>query len=88
MLAKEWLKRTGSLNFISISTCLNITYIMQKLCEANASLIEHYNEILKHLFQYLLSTADLGIRLGGKYYIIDLNLRVYSNAAFADDLAK
>lgn len=88
MSSKEWLKRTGSLNYISVGTRPDITYTVQKLCEANSGPTNTHEEVLKHLFAYLYGTETLSIRLGGYYEGKDLNPRVYADASFADELAE
>lgn len=88
MTSKEWLKRTGSLNYVSVGTRPDITYTIQKLCEANMGSTATQDEIMKHLFRYPAGTKSLSIRLGGKYTLNALNPRVFADASFADDLAE
>ncbi|KAF3062693.1 hypothetical protein CFAM422_010807 [Trichoderma lentiforme] len=70
------LKKTGSLNYISVGTRPNITYTVQKICKANSGPISIHKKIIKHLFKYLYGTKKLAIRLGGKYNYNNLNPRI------------
>ncbi|KAF4464965.1 Gag-Pol poly, partial [Fusarium albosuccineum] len=85
MKPSEWLERTGSLNYLSMGSRPDITFTVQKLCEGNCNPTETHNTILKHLFRYLEGTKDYATRLGGEYNLDDFKLRVYADAAFADD---
>ncbi|KAI6777540.1 transposase, partial [Emericellopsis cladophorae] len=85
MQPKQWLKRTGSLNWLSIGTRPDIAYTVNKLCEANNGPKEVHGTIFKHLSRYLNGTKNMGITLGGKYDPRDLKLRVFADASFADD---
>ncbi|TQV90209.1 retrovirus-related pol polyprotein [Cordyceps javanica] len=85
--AHSWLRQTGSLNFASCSTRPDITYTVQKLSEANIGPRECHLRIIYHLYRYLHHTLHYALRLGGCYDPSDLQLRVYADAAFGDDLA-
>jgi hypothetical protein len=85
MPPSDWLERTGSLNFLSMGTRPDITYTVQRLCEANQGPTEIHVQILKHIFRYISATKSYGICLGGSYCITDLKLRVYADASFATD---
>ncbi|KAK1775153.1 hypothetical protein QBC45DRAFT_456675 [Copromyces sp. CBS 386.78] len=87
---KPYLKKTGSVNYLSTGTRPDITYTVNRLCEGNAKPTNRHLELMKHLFRYLIHTAELGILLGGKPSpgndnVINLRLRAYADASFADE---
>ncbi|KHE84114.1 hypothetical protein GE21DRAFT_1209448, partial [Neurospora crassa] len=51
---KLYIKKTGSLNYLSIGTRLNITFTINKLYEANTNPTIGSLAVLKHLFKYLI----------------------------------
>jgi hypothetical protein len=83
---KAYVKKTGSLNWLSTGTRPDISFTVSKLCEANRGPSEQHISVSKHLFRYLVGTVTLGILLGGKLPITNLKLRAFADASFADDL--
>ena len=84
---KAYIKKTGSLNWLSMGTRPDITYTVSRLCEANSGPSESHLTLLKHLFRYLKRTASLGIQFGGSDLTEnDLRLRTYADASHADHL--
>ena len=82
----DYISQTASLNFLSYGTRPDITFTVNKLSQANKGPSKEHVELLQHLWHYIKGTKALGIKLGGKYNPQDLELKAYSNAAFADDL--
>jgi hypothetical protein len=83
---KLYVKKTGSLNYLSTGTRPDITFTVSRLCEANFGPSEAHLHLVKHLYRYLTGTASLGILLGGKLPLDRLNLLGFADASFADDL--
>lgn len=83
---RQYIKETGSLNYLAVNSRPDISFTVGKLCEANSKPGKVHRDILNHLWRYLNSTAHFGITLGGKFDKNDLMLRVYADAALHDDL--
>lgn len=79
-------QQTGSINYLSCHTRPDITFISNKLAGGNCGPSPMHWKALQHLFRYLVGTRDLGIILGGKYNVDNLQLKAYCDAAFADDV--
>jgi hypothetical protein len=84
---KRYIKKTGSLNYLSMGTRPDITFTVNKLCEANAKPTTGSMTVMKHLFRYLSKTMDMGIVLGGRLSPRDMDLKAFGDASFADDPA-
>jgi hypothetical protein len=82
----QYLKKTGSLNYLSNGTRPDITYTASRLCEANSGPSQAHEDLMKHLFRYLIGAASLGLLFGGKLDPRDLGMRTFADASFADDL--
>ena len=82
---KSYIKKTGSLNYLSMGTQPDITFTINKLCEANTKPTTGSVTVMKHLFPYLIKYPDIGIVLGGKLSLRDLNIRVFADASYAED---
>ncbi|WPJ63823.1 hypothetical protein SMAC4_13684 [Sordaria macrospora] len=82
---KSYIKKTGSLNYLSMGTQPDITFTINKLCEANAKPTTGSVTVMKHLFLYLIKYPDIGIVLGGKLSLRNLNIRVFADASYAED---
>jgi hypothetical protein len=83
---KDYIKRTGSLNYLATGTRPDISYTVSKLCEANSGPSDEHKALLKHLARYINHVPALSIRLGGKLPDLQLNLHAFADAAFADDV--
>ncbi|KAK1780915.1 hypothetical protein QBC45DRAFT_322554 [Copromyces sp. CBS 386.78] len=68
---KFYIKKTGSLNWISLGSRLNIIYTVGKLVKSNIKLIDYYLVIIKYLWRYFTGYPNLSIILGGKFLPID-----------------
>jgi hypothetical protein len=83
---KWYIKRTGSVNYLSTGTRPDITYTTNRLCEANAGPSEAHVTLMTHLFRYLIQTTNFALKYGGKLPLNNLGLLGYADAAFADDV--
>lgn len=72
----------GSLIFLSKGSRPDITYAVQHLAQFSQNPGPAHITALKHLFRYLKGSPNLGITYGNS----DLNLRVYSDADWGNDL--
>ena len=82
---KDYIKKTGKLNYLAIGTRADISFTVSKLSEANAKPSQQHCKLLAHLFRYVKKTLDLCIVYGGKDFTIqDLKLTGHADAAFAD----
>ncbi|KAL0474102.1 hypothetical protein QR685DRAFT_419281, partial [Neurospora intermedia] len=63
---KAFIKKTGSLNYISTGMRLNITFTINKLYEGNTKPIDLYKIVIKYPFYYLIKTPNLKILLNRK----------------------
>lgn len=82
---KAYIKKTGSLNYLSMGTRPDITFTVNKLCEANAKPTMGSITVMKHLFRYLTKNTDMGIILGGRMSPRDMDMRAFGDASYADD---
>jgi hypothetical protein len=82
---KDYIKKTGKVNYLAIGTRGDISYTVGKLCEANAKASPVHVQVLHHLFRYIKGTIALCVILGGPEYTVqDLQLHVHADAAFAN----
>lgn len=63
----------------------DITFIVNKLCEANTKPITSSLAIMKYLFRYLIKNVDVGIVLGGKLSLVNMDMKVFGDASYVDD---
>ena len=82
----QYLKITGSLNFLATHTRPDIAFTVSRLCEGNRGPTPNHWLLLKRVFRYLSATKDLCLVLGGAEYDNDLQPRAYADAAFADNI--
>jgi hypothetical protein len=86
VVQKDYIKKTGSINYPAIGTRPDICYTISKLCEANDNPSKQHIQLLNHLFRYLKKTVDLCIVFGGRDLPLnDLQLNGFADATFADD---
>lgn len=83
--AKEYSRKTGSLNYLSVNTRPDITFTVNRLSKANRGPNAAYERALQHLLRYLKGTASYGLLFGGKDYINNLRLHAFADAAFGDN---
>jgi hypothetical protein len=82
---RDYIKKTGKLNYLTIGTRPDISFTVSKLCEANARPSKKHCQLPAHVFRYVKKTIDLCDVYGGKDYNLgDLKLTAYADAAFAD----
>lgn len=85
--AKSYPKKTGSLNWLSMSTRPDISYTVSKLSEANKNPTDRHLFVMKHLWRYLSEYTDLGIVLGGMLSpSMAPSFHACADASFADDI--
>jgi hypothetical protein len=84
---KEYIKDTGSINWVSCGTRADIAYTMSRLAEANAGPSQAHLELMKYLCRYLKGTKNYGIELGDKSLTADnMLLTAFADASLADRL--
>ncbi|KAH8902026.1 hypothetical protein BR93DRAFT_888004, partial [Coniochaeta sp. PMI_546] len=82
---KDYIKKTGKLNYLAIGTRADLSFIMSKLYEANVILSKQYYYLLAYVFRYFKKTIDFYGVYGGKDYSLkDLKLITYAYTAFVD----
>ena len=82
---KAYIKKTGSINWVSTGTRPDIAYTASRLCEANAGPSEDHLDLMHHLFRYLKGTWDFALCFGGKELTADdLRLMAFGDASHAD----
>jgi hypothetical protein len=79
----SYVAETASLNYLATGTRPDISFTVSKLSQANKGPSKEHIGLLNHLWRYIKGTKSLGIKLGGHS---NMDLRAYSDAAFADDL--
>ena len=79
----SYIAETASLNYLATGTRPDISFTVSKLSQANKGPSKEHIGLLNHLWRYIKGTKSLGIKLGGRS---NMDLRAYSDAAFADDL--
>ena len=84
--AVVWRELTGSLGWPSLGTRPDITYTVQKLCEANCGPSPVHEKIMHHLMRYLSGSTDWGIYLGGLQDDGSISLVGFADTAFGDRL--
>jgi len=62
---KTYAKDTGTINWLSYGTRADIAYIVSRLAEANAGLLQEHLDLIYYLYYYIKGTATYGIELGG-----------------------
>lgn len=83
---KSYIKKTGSLNWLSTGTRPDISYTVSRLCEANSGPSQQHLDLLHHLFRYIKGTKALGLSFGGiEWTKKDMGLVAFADAAYADD---
>lgn len=60
--------------------------MINKLYKVNAKPTTKLIIITKYLFYYLIKITDIGIILGGRILLRDIDLKVFGNASFTNDL--
>lgn len=83
---KGYIKKTGSVNWVSTGTRVDIAYTVSRLCEANSGPSQAHLDLMRHLFRYLRGTWDYCLEFGGNLDITDLKLRGFGDASLADRL--
>jgi hypothetical protein len=82
---KDYIKKTGKLNYLAIGTRPDLSYTISKLSEANGNPSKQHCILLAHVFRYVKRTIDYCIIFGGRDYTVDdLKLTGYADASFAD----
>jgi len=65
----------------------DIQYIMNRFAEGNKGPLKEHLLMLKNLWRYIAEIEEFALIIGGlKYILEDLDLYVYRNASFTDDL--
>lgn len=82
---KGYIKKTGSLNWVSTGTRPDIAYTVSRLCEANSGPSQAHLDLMTHLWRYLRGSYDYALVFGGKGLgPKDLVPHVFADASWAD----
>jgi hypothetical protein len=84
---KQYIKDTGSINWLATGTRPDIAYTVSRLAEANSGPSQAHLDLVRHLYRYLKGTATYGIELGGPDITLDdLRMVTFADASLADRL--
>lgn len=84
---KQYIKDTGSVNWLANGTRPDIAYTVSRLAEANAGPSQAHLDLMRHLYRYLQGTTTHGIELGGDGVTVDdLRMTTFADASLADRL--
>ena len=81
----EYLELVGSAQWISNNTRPDLAYAANFLGRHRTNPTRQHMEQLKRLWRYLSGTRNLGLVLGGKQSLTDLDLWLHCDASWADD---
>lgn len=84
---KSYIKQIETLNYYNVETRPDIIYAIEKFCEANKKSFDGHLQLLKHLFRYIKDTTHYNLVYEEKFFINNLNLHAYSDAAHGNNLS-